>query len=449
LVDIQRWCTPSADTALFDSVVVFENYPVAPALAGNRDAQTAELSVSAVAGFEEGIHFPLCLVVGPGRTITLRLAFSRRRFDVEAIRRLADDLTRLLAAIAADPDRRLARLWPRPRTDGARQMPAWRDGVAHSDLTLVPRRVRGEPATRAVVSVGPQVRRARRIEARNAYSAAATAEPAAAVKIVALNDRALRRAMVYFVVPQTAGAVLQLASSTITVVYFGRLLGPSALAVASVFFPVFLLLVSFLVGLVSSGGVVLVGRAYGAGDTPQVKRVAGTTLSVCILLSLGIAALGYRFSPELLGIMQTPADIQSAAVDYARVTFASLPVLTVFFAYTYLLRGTGDSQTPFLAVALCIAISLILTPALIQGWLGLPMLGSASAPWANLAACAISLPILLAYLSARGHPLALDGILIRRLRSTRRSPARSLASACRPACNSQWPLCRRWRSYPW
>jgi putative MATE family efflux protein len=243
-----------------------------------------------------------------------------------------------------------------------------------------------------------------------------TLKPAADVKVVALDEKALRRAMVYFVVPQTAGAVLQLASSTITVVYFGRLLGPSALAVASVFFPVFLLLVSFLIGLVSSGGVVLVGRAYGAGDTPQVKRVAGTTLSVCMLLSLGIAALGYRFSPELLGIMQTPADIHSAAVDYARVTFVSLPVLTVFFAYTYLVRGTGDAQTPFLAMALCVAISLILTPALILGWLGLPMLGSASAPWSNLAACAISLPILLAYLSARGHPLALDGTLIRSLR---------------------------------
>jgi non-ribosomal peptide synthetase component F len=126
LVDIQRWCSTAADTALFDSVVVFENYPVAPSLAGNSDAQAAELSVSAVAGFEEGIHFPLCLVVGPGRTITLRLAFSRQRFDVEAVKRLADDLTRLLAAIATDPEQRLAKLWPHPRADDARELPAWR-----------------------------------------------------------------------------------------------------------------------------------------------------------------------------------------------------------------------------------------------------------------------------------------------------------------------------------
>jgi putative MATE family efflux protein len=240
-------------------------------------------------------------------------------------------------------------------------------------------------------------------------------ERAAGLNAVALDEKALRRAIIYFVAPQTAGAMLQLVSSTITIVYFGQLLGPSAVAVASVFFPVFLLLVSVLIGLISSGGVVLVGRAYGARDIPQVKRVAGTTLCVCALLSLAIAVLGYWLSPELLGIMQTPPDIQSAAVNYARVTFASLPVLTMFFAYTYLLRGTGDSQTPFLAMALSVAIALILTPALIEGWLGLPTLGSASAPWANLAACAISLPILLVYLWARGHPLTFDRILIRRL----------------------------------
>jgi hypothetical protein len=55
--------------------------------------------------------------------------------------------------------------------------------------------------------------------------------------------------MAWFVVPQTAAAVLQLISSTVTVIYFGQLLGRSALAVASVIFPIFFLLVSFLIGL--------------------------------------------------------------------------------------------------------------------------------------------------------------------------------------------------------
>jgi Na+-driven multidrug efflux pump len=40
---------------------------------------------------------------------------------------------------------------------------------------------------------------------------------------------------------------------------------------------------------------------------------------------------------------------------------------------------------------------LELTPALIEGWSGLPKLAVTSAQWANLVACAISLPALMAY----------------------------------------------------
>ena len=229
------------------------------------------------------------------------------------------------------------------------------------------------------------------------------------------DEQALRRAMAWFVIAQTAAAVLQLVSSTITVIYFGQLLGRSALAVASVFFPIFFLLISFLIGLIS-GGIVLVGQAWGAGDVGKMKSVTGTTLSVCTLASIAVAVAGFWFSPELLGLMGTPPDIHQSAVEYARVTFASLPVVTIFFGYTYLLRGTGDAQTPFLALMFCTSISLILTPALIEGWVGLPTLGVQSAPMANLVACTISLPALAIYLRRRGHPLAPDRELLRRLR---------------------------------
>jgi MATE family, multidrug efflux pump len=230
-----------------------------------------------------------------------------------------------------------------------------------------------------------------------------------------LDEKSLWQAMARFVVPQTANVALQLFSATVTAIYFGQLLGRWALAVASVFFPIFSLLVSFLIGIIT-GGIVLVARAYGAGDTRQIKSVTGTTLCLCALLSTAIAIIGYRFSPELLGIMGTPQDILLPAVEYARVTFISLPIVTLFFACTFLLRGTGDAQTPLLVMALCIAISLLLTPALIEGWCGLPKLGVTSAPWANLAACAISLPALMVYLRYQRHPMAFDRDLLNRLR---------------------------------
>src|SRR5437879_13403158 len=70
------------------------------------------------------------------------------------------------------------------------------------------------------------------------------------------DERALRRAMAWFVVPQATAAALQLFSSTITVIYFGQLLGRSALAGASLFLPTFCLVVPFLLGMISRSVVV-------------------------------------------------------------------------------------------------------------------------------------------------------------------------------------------------
>jgi amino acid adenylation domain-containing protein/non-ribosomal peptide synthase protein (TIGR01720 family) len=111
LSDIQRWCGVPDDDALFESVIVFENYPIG---ASDAAGDVADLRVTSFAGYEEGIDFPLCLTVAPGARMSFRLTFGRRRFDAAAISRLLDDVVQVLSAIATDPERRLATLVGRP-----------------------------------------------------------------------------------------------------------------------------------------------------------------------------------------------------------------------------------------------------------------------------------------------------------------------------------------------
>jgi putative MATE family efflux protein len=217
--------------------------------------------------------------------------------------------------------------------------------------------------------------------------------------------------MLFFLVLQTAGAALQLISGTITSIYVGRLIGLPALAAVSAFFPIFFLLVSFLIGLVS-GGIVLVGQAHGAGDRAQIKAVAGTALSVNALLSVTIGCAGYALAEETLVLLGTPPDILVPAAEYARVTFAVLPAMVIFFTAVSLLRGTGDAHTPLWAMTLSIAVSLVLMPALILGWFGLPGLGLVSAPISSLVASIVSLAALAVDLRRRDHPMAPDRALV-------------------------------------
>jgi putative MATE family efflux protein len=233
--------------------------------------------------------------------------------------------------------------------------------------------------------------------------------------IVSGDESALWRAMLLFLVPQTVGVALQLISNTVTIAYLGRLIGASALAAASTFFPIFFLLTSFLLGLFS-GGVVLVGQAHGTGDTARVRTVVGTTLCIGGALGVAVAIAGYFTAANILDLIGTPPDIFAMATEYSQATFIALPALVILFAYLVLLRGTGDALTPLWAMILWIALGLLLTPALIQGWFGLPPLGVLSAPYGNLAACIVTLSALLVWLKRRRHPMAPDWAFLAALR---------------------------------
>jgi putative MATE family efflux protein len=229
------------------------------------------------------------------------------------------------------------------------------------------------------------------------------------------NVPSLRKAFLAFVAPMMLSNILQALFGTINGVYLGQMIGVSALAAVSVFFPVMFLLVAFVVGL-SSGAGVLIGQAWGAAEPAKVKAVAGTTLTVALLLACLIAILGGLFSRPLLVALATPPDVLDAASQYARIMMMTMPLTFTFILTTAMMRGVGDTLTPLLALSVSTAIGLSVTPMLIRGWFGLPSLGVASAAWASAASSCLTLIWLNIHLRRRGHPLAFDAVFWRSMR---------------------------------
>ena len=97
----------------------------------------------------------------------------------------------------------------------------------------------------------------------------------------------------------------------------GQMIGVDALAAVSVFFPAMFFLIAFVIGL-SSGATVLIGQAWGAGEPDKVKAVAGTTLTVALLLAISDRMIGGLFSRQLMTALATPPNILDAASSYAR-----------------------------------------------------------------------------------------------------------------------------------
>ncbi|WEV27777.1 amino acid adenylation domain-containing protein [Streptomyces sp. 71268] len=81
---------------LFDTLMVFQNYPTRPADAGARPRVVEAYDIDAT-------HYPLALTVLPGDELTLRLDHQRDVLDDDAADRLLDWVVRLLTAFAADP----------------------------------------------------------------------------------------------------------------------------------------------------------------------------------------------------------------------------------------------------------------------------------------------------------------------------------------------------------
>jgi len=206
--------------------------------------------------------------------------------------------------------------------------------------------------------------------------------------------------------------VLQGLSGTINSVYLGRMMGVDALAAVSGFVPLIFFFISFVIGF-GSGGSVLIGQAFGAKDSEKIKVIAGTTLSFGIIMGLAVAVVGAMFTADLLRMIGTPANIFANSLLYGRTFLIAAPLLFLFLMATVLMRGVGDTMTPLIALAISIVVGLITTPALIQGWMGLPRCGVASAVYGAIFSWVVTLTWLTIYLRRKHHPLAPDESLLR------------------------------------
>ncbi len=105
LVKVQAWSDVPPGMALFDSIVVFENFLLNTSLRaqggtwGNRQFRLYEQT-----------NFPLTLAVYSGAELCLKMEFDRSRFDDDVIGRMLGHLKSLLEGMAANPGSKLGDL---------------------------------------------------------------------------------------------------------------------------------------------------------------------------------------------------------------------------------------------------------------------------------------------------------------------------------------------------
>ncbi|MGY5035586.1 amino acid adenylation domain-containing protein [Streptomyces sp. 900116325] len=152
LADVQR---AAGLGELFDNIVVFQNLPPGP---GKWDEPAPGLRLAGVEA-RGGTHYPLTLVVVPGRRITFELIYNPDVFDSGTAERFTDCLRLLLESIVADTRVPVSQLGMEYRPD---ELPMeWSGPVVRSPWRPLPDhfedQVRRTPHATAVVHEGTRL----------------------------------------------------------------------------------------------------------------------------------------------------------------------------------------------------------------------------------------------------------------------------------------------------
>ncbi|WP_163996532.1 non-ribosomal peptide synthase/polyketide synthase [Pyxidicoccus caerfyrddinensis] len=120
LVHVQSLSPVPRGTALFESLLVFENYPIDESM----EQRTSAMSLKDVEGGEH-THYPLTALVIPGRTTKLRLTYEEPRFERESVQRVLEQWSRALLSLVAPTTSTLADVSIMDEQDRQRVLVEW------------------------------------------------------------------------------------------------------------------------------------------------------------------------------------------------------------------------------------------------------------------------------------------------------------------------------------
>src|SRR5712691_1473682 len=181
-------------------------------------------------------------------------------------------------------------------------------------------------------------------------------------------------------------------------------LGFQALAGVSLSFPMVMLMTTLSAGAYGGGVAAGVARALGAGRTDDAAKLAGTALTLSVVLGLATTAVLLLLGRTIYAALGATGPALEAAVLYSDVLFLGAVPFWLFNAAASILRGGGNTAYPATAGAAGGFATLAVSPLVIFGVGPVGGLGIAGAAWAVVAYNVAMAAVLLRAVWAPGSP---------------------------------------------
>jgi putative MATE family efflux protein len=207
----------------------------------------------------------------------------------------------------------------------------------------------------------------------------------------------IRSTLVNMTMPMIVGMVM-LMTFGIVDTFFVSLIGTNELAAISFTFPVTFMIISFNIGL-GIGTSAVIGRYIGSGDDSNAKLLATGSLMLVFVLVGILSVAGYLSIDFIFTLMGASNELLPLIYDYMSIWYVAGVFLAIPMVGNAVLRASGDTKTPSIIMAVGGGINVVLTPVLIFGYLGFPVLGikgAAIATCFSWAVCVVWIIYLLA-----------------------------------------------------
>ena len=163
-----------------------------------------------------------------------------------------------------------------------------------------------------------------------------------------------------FSIPIFIGLLLQQLYNTVDTIVVGNFANEAALSAVGTTGSLVFLFIAIANGF-SSGAGVIVSQYYGAGNIQKMKKTAGASVTLLIVMGLAATLLGIIISvPAFQHLLGVPESFRTIAVEYFEIYCLGLVFQFGYNIVASLLRSVGDSKASMYFLLIASVINILL-----------------------------------------------------------------------------------------
>lgn len=198
-----------------------------------------------------------------------------------------------------------------------------------------------------------------------------------------LTQGSVPKQLLTYALPMVSSSLLQAFYSMTDLVISGHFVGSNGISAINNSSQIIMVVTNLAIGI-TTGGNVIIGQFFGAGEKDGQRKSTGTLFTLSMVIGILFTIAFYLMADPMLRALGAPAFTDASA--YLRICSMGIFFTFGYNALSAILRAVGNSKQPFHFIAISTAINIILDLLFV----GYFKMGTSGAAIATVTAQAVS-----------------------------------------------------------